>query len=493
MARYESGQVKRIKGISLISWVLIFSVFMMSLTAFGDDKSSIDTLRQMGKAFASIAQKTSPAVVSVQVEKVIEQSSGQEWPFGDPFGDDFFDHFFYRRSPRQRSPQRSPQRKHRQQGQASGFIISDKGYILTNNHVVEGADKVTVVLADGRKKEAEIIGTDPDTDVAVIKIDAENLSYLKLGDSDKLEVGEWVLAIGNPFGLSHTVTAGIVSAKGRGQIGIAEYEDFIQTDAAINRGNSGGPLINLDGKVVGISTAIVGSTGNIGIGLAIPVNMAKHVYEILVEGKAVTRGVLGIQIDQLDPDLAKKFDVEDGKGVLIVDVFEDTPAEKAGLKRYDVIVKLNGEKVEKVNKFRNRISILGAGTKVELVVLRDGKKKTIKAKLGEKSEVHASIKGTSQESKEIGITVRNLTDELAERFGYEGLKGVVVAQVEPGSVAAYAGLREGLLIEEVDRQPVANIKEFNQAIKKAAQEASVLLLINNGRFRQLLSLPLPKD
>ena len=490
MARYKSGQVKRITGISLISMVLIFAVFMMPLTAFGEDKSSIETLRQMGKAFASIAEKTSPAVVSIKVEKVVEQDAVQEWPFGSPFGDDFFDYFFDRRSPRGRG--RTPQRKHRQQGQGSGFIISPKGYILTNNHVVGDSEKVTVTLADGREKEAKIVGADPGTDVAVIKIEAENLSYLKLGDSDSLEVGEWVLAIGNPFGLSHTVTAGIVSAKGRGQIGIAEYEDFIQTDAAINRGNSGGPLINLDGKVVGINTAIVGSTGNIGIGLAIPVNMAKYVYEILVEGKTVTRGVLGIQIEQLDPDLAKKFEVEDGKGVLIVDVLEDTPAEEAGLKRYDVIVELNGEKVEKVNKFRNKISILGAGTNVDLVVLRDGKLKKFKVKLGEKSEVYASAKDASQESKEIGITVQNLTNELAERFGYEGLKGVIVVEVEPGSLAAYAGFREGLLIEEVDRQAVSNVKEFNEAMKKAAKEGGVLLLVNNGNYRELISMALPK-
>ncbi|GAI88674.1 unnamed protein product, partial [marine sediment metagenome] len=247
------------------------------------------------------------------------------------------------------------------------------------------ADKVIVHLADERELEAKIIGSDADSEVAVIKIDADNLAFLELADSDVTEVGEWVLAIGNPFGLSHTVTAGIVSAKGR-SIGLTEYENFIQTDAAINRGNSGGPLLNLDGKVVGINTAIVGASGNIGIGFAIPSNMAKSVYEQLVESGTVVRGILGVYIMELEPDLAKSLGLdEETKGVAISRVTKDSAAEKAGLKRYDVVVEFEGKKVEKANEFRNRIAMQKPGTRVKIVVLRDGKPKTLFVKLGEKA------------------------------------------------------------------------------------------------------------
>ena len=274
------NHTRTLSSFCLISAITV--LFLMTpISALGQDPNSIDALRQMGKAFAGIAEKASPAVVGIQSERLVTRQSSTG-PWGeqfDPFEDDLFD-FFFRRSPRERSPRgRSPQPKSRQTAQGSGFIISSDGHILTNNHLVEGAEEVTVKLADRPEVEARVIGTDPGSDIAIIKIDVNDLPYLELADSDVLEVGEWVIAIGNPFGLSHTVTAGIVSAKGRSGVGLAAYEDFIQTDAAINPGNSGGPLLNLDGQVIGINTAIISrSGGNMGIGLAIPVNMVKDIY-----------------------------------------------------------------------------------------------------------------------------------------------------------------------------------------------------------------------
>jgi serine protease Do len=378
--------------------------------------------------------------------------------------------------------------------QGSGFIVSRDGYILTNNHVVAGVDEINVKLADERSFEAKLIGTDPDSEVAVIKIDAAGLPFLELADSDKVEVGEWVLAIGNPFGLSHTVTAGIVSAKGRSGFGLADYENFIQTDAAINRGNSGGPLLDIDGRVIGINTAIFGATGNIGIGLAIPINMAKSVYSQLISGGKVVRGFLGVGIQDLTPDLAESesLEIKNTKGIVITDVTEDSAAGKIGLKQYDIIVEFNGEKVEKTNDFRNRVAMLKPGTEVKLVVLRDGTRKNFTVELGQRPEP-GRLAGTPSEAMEgLGFSVQNLTDELAERFGYEGRSGVIVNQVQSGSIAELAGIAPGVLIMEVNRQPVKNVKQFSKALKNAKKARSVLLLIDNGRYNVLLTLPLSK-
>ncbi|MFA5252513.1 MAG: trypsin-like peptidase domain-containing protein, partial [Phycisphaerae bacterium] len=293
----QKKSVSRYYAIS-VSLILLLATFPRSTSA--QDPNSIDTLRQMGKAFAKISEKASPAVVGIKANKTITQQM-PDWQFSDPFDDDLFERFFGRPSPRQRqrSPQEPQTRKFQQLAQGSGFIVSSDGYILTNNHLVGEAEKVMVKQGNNQEVEAKVVGTDPDSDVAVIKIDGNDLPFLELADSDKLEVGEWVLAIGNPFGLSHTVTAGIVSAKGRSGFRLAEYEDYIQTDAAINPGNSGGPLLNLDGKVVGINTAIISPggrsywAGNVGIGFAIPINMAKSIYEQLVQTGKVARGFLG--------------------------------------------------------------------------------------------------------------------------------------------------------------------------------------------------------
>jgi serine protease Do len=456
----------------VISTLLL--LFTAPLSALAADRDSIAALRQMGKAFSSIAEKASPAVVGLKADKVVTQDS-QTYQ-DSPFGDDFYEYFFGPRSPRQRSPQRRNQQP--QTALGSGFIISSDGYILTNNHMVEGAEKVTVELADDRKFTAEITGTDPDSDIAVIKIDADNLPYLELADSDTLEVGEWVLAIGNPLGFSHTVTAGIVSAKGR-SVGLANIENFIQTDAAINRGNSGGPLLNLEGKVVGMNTAIYGATGNIGIGFAIPVNMAKHAYKQIREGGSVARGYLGIWFKDLDPEYASALDLnKDTKGAVITDVIEGSAADKAGLKRYDIVVEFEGQTVEKSNQFLNRVAMLSPDTKVEIVVLRDGKREKFTVTLG-KRPPEEEIKGNlpAETIEELGFSVINMTEELAKQLGYEGDNGVVVREVVPGSQAEQAGIVPGVLIKEVNRQQINNTKEFNEEIKKAQKKGRALLLI----------------
>ena len=474
------------------SMILALFVLAMPLSAFAEDQQSIEALRRMGNAFASIAEKASPAVVGIRAVKV---SSGRAREYSDgnpfnPFGDeDLFDYFFRRQSPR-----RSPRPQPRQVAQGSGFIVTEDGYILTNNHLVGETEEITVQLDDGRKLSAEVVGTDPETDVAVIKIDAADLPHLELSNSDDLQVGEWVIAIGNPFGLSHTVTAGIVSAKGRSRIGVADYEDFIQTDAAINFGNSGGPLLNLDSEVIGINTAIIGPGGNVGIGLAIPINMARAIYEQLRETGTVVRGFLGVGIDDLEPGMGEFFDFENGKGVIVTSVMDDSAAEKAGIKADDVVVELEGESVASANELMNRVAMYKPGSKVKLKVLRDGKPKAITVTLGTRPQDGSVAVGSRSKTQEqLGLSsVQTLTDELAEQLGYEGLSGVLVMEVEPGSLAAEEGLRAGTLILEVNRESVRNVRQFNEALAKAQDMGKVLLRVRYDEWTRLVFLRLPE-
>jgi len=485
---------------SLVFGALVILVLGVSWPVFAVDQNSspIDALRQMGKAFAKISEKASPAVVGIEAEKSIRQQeypSMRESPFGgptDPFDEDFFDYFFYGR-PRQRRQQQQ-QQKPRQSIRGSGFLISPDGYILTNNHVVDSAEKVTVKLGENTEFKAKVIGTDPDSDVAVIKIETSNQPYLEFADSDTLEVGEWVIAIGNPLGLSHTVTAGIVSAKGRSMHGqLARYEDFIQTDAAINFGNSGGPLLNLDGKVVGINAAIVSSTGgNMGIGLAIPINMAKNVYNQLVSKGTVERGFLGVVIQDLNGSLAKSFNLKETRGVLISEVTKGLAAEKAGIKAGDVVVEIDGQPVDRSNELQNRIGMKKPGAKVQMVVLRDGSRREFTVELAEKPAKEKVAIGKSQMVEDLGLTVQNLTDDLAERLGYEGMSGVVVTQVEQGSLAELSGISQGTLIMEIDRKPVKNTKEFREAIEESAKGGTILLLIRDEGYTRFVVITLPQ-
>jgi serine protease Do len=476
--------------------LLSFSLLICPLPTFAQDTDSINALRRMGKAFAEIAEKASPAVVGIKAEKTVtsEYPTMEDWPFGSPFdpsGDDTFDRFF-----RWRSPSRpSPQRKYQQSVQGSGFIITADGYILTSNHLVEEASKVTVKVGEKPEVEAKVVGTDPESDVAVVRIEGDNFPHLQLADSDALSVGEWVVAIGNPFGLSHTVTAGIVSAKGRSGFNMNSYEDFIQTDAAINPGNSGGPLLNLDGKAVGINTFIISRTGGfMGVGFAIPINMAKEVYEQLVKGGKVVRGYLGITYKELTPDLAASLGLEeDTKGVAINEVMEGSPAEKAGLKRYDVIVEFESQPVEKGTEFLNRVSKLEPGSKVQLVVLRDNKREKATVTLGTRPPREELAAGKPSDTTEkLGLTVQTLTDELARRLGYEAQTGVIVTRVESGSEAARKGISPGMLILEVNREPIKDTKEFYDAVEKSTKKGTVLLLIGDGRSTFLVPLRLAK-
>ncbi|MDA3902852.1 MAG: DegQ family serine endoprotease [Desulfuromusa sp.] len=473
---------------------LVFNGSLLIGNAAAQD-AGLDSLRETGKAFRSVAKQVGPAVVYIQVEKEVEQQNVAGSPFGGhPFGDEFLRRFFGQ--PPQQNPQQEPQKKapkRRESGQGSGFIISSDGYIMTNNHVVGDADKVTVQLLDGREYTAKIIGTDPPTDVALIKIDAdEKLPFLSLGNSDKLEVGDWVLAFGNPFGLSHTLTAGIVSAKGRSGIGLTDYENFIQTDAAINPGNSGGPLVNIDGEVVGMNTAIFSRSGGyMGIGFAIPINMAQNIHQQLVKHGGVTRGRLGVLIQDLTKELAESFDIDQRNGILVAQVVEDSAAEKAGLKQGDVILQLNGNKVDKVAKFRNQIAMTRPGTEVDLLLLRDGKKKNIKASIGKMESDAEGRPVSSDELPELGMTLQKMTNDLAEQFGYKGVNGVLVVEVEAGSIAAQAGIQRGSLIEEVNRVEVQTPDQVKKLIKESKKK-SVLLLVRQGDASRYLALKLEK-
>jgi len=451
--------------------------------------------QDLSDAFADVADAASPSVVFIQIEK---EMAARRTPFhrfpGVP--DDFFDFFFGPRGRGQREMPREPEGRRRRGpvGQGSGFIISRDGYIVTNHHVVGDADGVKVRLSDGRELDAEIVGSDPQTEIALIKVDARGLPALPLGDSDDLRVGEWVLAIGNPFGLSHSVTAGIVSALGRGNVGIGGkgfYADFIQTDAAINLGNSGGPLIDLDGQVVGVNTAIFSRTGgSLGIGFAIPANMVKYVTDELREHGFVTRGFLGILIQPMTPIMRESFNLEEGEnGILIGHVTDDSPAEKAGLQRGEVIIELDGQPVDDTGSFRSRIATTPPGSKVDLTILRDGKRLKKTVKVGSTESEASTAAGTQPGVvPELGLSVQNLTDDIAERLGFEGMSGVVVSQVEPGSASAQAGIEQGMLIQEVNRRKIKNRGDFDEALDATDPKKGALLLIHDGEYSRYVGL-----
>lgn len=469
--------------------VFVLLLCAIPVTAVAEEDQSVAALRQMGKAFTAIAEKSSPAVVGVRAVKTTRGSSRDSMEQYGPLDEDLFEYFFRRRVPRQYQ-----QEQPKQVVQGSGFIVSADGYILTNNHLVGETEEVRVQLDDRRSVKAQVIGADPETDVAVIKIDATDLAYVELGDSDALEVGQWVIAIGNPFGLSHTVTAGIVSAKGRSRIGVADFEDFIQTDAAINFGNSGGPLLNLDGKAVGINTAIIGSGGNIGIGLAIPINMAKAIYTQLRENGKVVRGYLGVGINDVGVGVGEFYGAADDKGAMVTQVVEGSPAEKAGIKVDDIVVELQGEPVVGATELMNKVAMQKPGTEVDLTILRDGKRKKIVVTLDTRPD-NASLgsSGESEVGEQLGLYVQPLTRELAERLGYEDLSGVVVVEVEAGSPADDQEIQPGDLITEVNRQPIRNLKQWNNAVAKAAQKGKALLRIRNEDGTRLVLIPLSEE
>jgi serine protease Do len=377
-------------------------------------------------------------------------------------------------------------REQKRRSLGSGFIVSEDGFILTNNHVVEKADEITVTLLDKGEFKAEVVGTDTRTDIALIKIKAgKKLPHVELGDSEKLEIGEWVVAIGNPFGLGHTVTAGIVGAKGR-IIGSGPYDDFIQTDASINPGNSGGPLFNLKGEVVGIATAII--QGGQGIGFATPVHLAKSILGQLKEKGKVTRGWLGVYIQRLTPEMAESLSVPGKKGALVADVTKEGPAEKAGIRSGDVIVAFNGKDVNDEHELPQIVASTKPGKKVDVKVIREGKALSIPVTISEMEAEPARRAGGPDLTKGLGLSVQDITPEIAKHFDIENRKGVLVTAVEPGSPADDAEFRDGDIVRQINRQPVANTAEFQKMMSKVKGEKTVLFLVERGDARIFIAV-----
>lgn len=445
------------------------------------------------RIFADVATTTMPSVVSIVSERAV---AAPQNPFGSFGGMDPFEFFFH--GPRGRipgpegqGPQESPpSHEFHESGLGSGFIANDEGYIVTNNHVVEGAQTLKVELLDERVFDAEVVGVDEPTDLAVIKLKEKpdsQLVPLEFGDSEDLAIGEWVVAVGAPFGLNESVTCGIISAKGRHDTGISAYGRFLQTDAAINPGNSGGPLVNLSGEVVGINTAIYSQTGGYqGIGFAIPSNLAKEVMQQLIKHGKVVRGWLGVSIQSISPDMAEALGLESRKGALVGAVLPDGPAAKAGIQRGDVIVRVGGAEVRDANDLMNRIALLAPGTKTELELLRDGKKQTVEVEIAKRNETAVAVQsgaegssGTATQVSQFGLELSDLSDEFRARYqiGEDVKQGAVVTDVDPTGIAARAGLEEGDVIIEASKNAVTSASDLAQVLLQAKAGKHVLLLV----------------
>ena len=509
--------------ISFIAVALIIAVGVMintdnstftSQTAIGQTSDSFNQdfeyLERANRAFIEVVNRAKPAVVQVTTTRLVSTRQGSS----DLFGEDLFDFWFGPRERRERQDRAAPEEQEEvRSGLGSGVIVSEDGYILTNNHVIEGAENIAVVLSNGRKYQAKVVGKDAGrqgTDLAVLKIDGDGLPALPLGNSEELQTGEWVIAIGSPFGLAQTVTRGMVSAKGRtaSDINIVEYADFIQTDAAINRGNSGGALINIRGKLIGINTAIATGGGfsqsNAGVGFAIPINLAKRIMIQLIEKGEVERGWLGVGLQAIDYDLAEKLKLEEPRGALIREVYKGMPAEKAGIRRRDVIVEFDKIAIRDSNHLMHVVAAADVGKTVEVKVIRDGKEKVLRVKLEKRTqEVLARLSGRGgpivpdedNTAAFIGIQVQGLTDELAARYGYEGETGVVVTAVEPRSLAARARIDVGTLIQEIEGVEISNLKDYREQIEVVKDKSKILLYIRqpNNRGAAFVTLENPSN
>ncbi|HHN66010.1 MAG TPA: DegQ family serine endoprotease [Nitrospirae bacterium] len=462
-------------AITMVSFLFVFFLLLSPYStmnrAFADNHEGVtaatDFLSKLSNSLSEVSSRVTPSVVNISTTMTV---TAQETPFGELFNDPFFRRFF--------GTPFGPEQKYRTTALGSGVIVSKDGYILTNNHVVKNAEKIKVILYDKRQYDARVIGTDPKTDLAVIKIDEKNLPAIKIGNSDRLRVGDVVLAIGNPFGLSHTVTMGIVSAVGRSNIGLADYEDFIQTDAAINPGNSGGALVNAKGELVGINTAIFSKSGGyMGIGFAIPSNMAKAVMESIIKYGKVIRGWLGVTIQNITPEIAKHLGIKANKGALVTDVVKGSPADSAGLKRGDLIVEYNGNPVNNTTELRNMVAQTRPGKIVELKIIRDGREITMTVTIGELPEKLAEAGTPAHENILKGVYVQNLTPQIREELSIPSdVQGVVVTNVDEDS-PAYGILRRGDVITEVNRREIKDTKDFENALSGIGGNESVLLLV----------------
>jgi serine protease Do len=424
-------------------------------------------------SFSELVNLVKPSIVNISTTTVIKGQTmqdrfmgpGQANPFKDFFGDEFFDKFFGN----------SPRREFKQRSLGSGLIIDREGYILTNNHVIEKAQTIKVKLSDEKEYDATVVGRDPKTDIALIKINAKQpLPAATFGDSDKLSVGDWVVAIGNPFGLEHTVTAGIVSAKGR-VIGAGPYDDFIQTDASINPGNSGGPLLNLKGEVVGLNTAIV--SGGQGIGFAIPINVAKDMLPQLKTKGKVARGWMGVVIQKVTPEIAKNFGLTESDGALVADVLEQSPAEKAGIKRGDVIVVYNGKKIKDNDQLPRLVGATEIGKKVKVGLMRESKQIEVEIVIAELPEEGLRASKKPEVEKDFGLIVQDITPEIAKHLNLKDKRGVIVTDVLPGSPAQDGDIRSGDIIKEIGRKPIRNVADFREAMKRVNIKEGVVILI----------------
>jgi len=450
----------------------IFSL-IITLVLFGSG-FQVSAQSNQFQSLSPLVKQLSPSVVNISTTSV-SKSGGRS--FGSPFGDrgeepfdDFFEKFFGD----------SPEREFKRKGLGSGFIFSEDGYIVTNNHVVERATDIKVILQNGDSYPAEIIGTDPKSDLALLKIEPETkLPAVRFGNSDNLEIGDWVLAIGNPFGLGHTVTSGIISAKGR-SLGLGSYDDFVQTDAAINPGNSGGPLFNFDGELVGVNTAII--AGGQGIGFAIPVNMAKNVVSQLRNSGKVVRGWIGVYVQQVTPEIAESLDLGDDDGALVADVTADGPADKAGVKRGDIIVEVNGNKIDEMPDLPKLVASYSPGTNTKLKVLRDGKEKVLNIKLGELPEQTqvASRPQNDGIEQSIGIIVQEITPEVQNKLEIESSNGVVITRVRDGSIASEGGLLSGDVILEINKKQISDLNDYRKAVDSAKEGENLLFLVKRG-------------
>ena len=479
--------------------LVLFLLIFWSTPAAAQNTDDLEQMIRASKTRAILVQNVQKAVVHIKVEKIMRNPDGQALnnPM-DLYNDEFFRRFFPELRPPKNQRQKNrqnPNRQFRQQGMGSGSIIDSKGYILTNHNVVGEADRILVILYDGTEKEAKLVGTDPETDIAVVKIEGNGLPVLPMGNSDEILVGEDVIAVGNPFGLIQTVTYGIISAKGRSNVGINEYENFIQTDAAINPGNSGGPLVSLRGEIIGVNSAIFTRSGGYqGIGFAVPINMARKIMRDLIDKGTVSRGWLGVGIQNVSHDLAQAFQLDNTKGSLITGVMPDTPAKKAGMRKGDVVIRINEKSIRDSNHLRNEIANAGAFADIEIELIRDGKSVIIQLKLDERPRKLGQIKAapqavpTIEQVEMLGMIVEELTEKTAKQLGIETGSGIVIVEVKPGSPAEKTGLLPGMIVQEVERHAIANLSIFKELVSEMDPEKGILLLITSAKGSRYIFL-----